>query len=81
MNKRTHDNLGKIFAREVVGSFYQPPRNNSTPKWVQELIDGGLVKPYEEQYGGRFPTVCEGFILTSLGHISYCTSVNDYYPE
>ena len=62
--------LEKVFAKEIQGSFLQ-----SKSKLAKSLEEKGFLKKVRRTFGGSWiEVVCEGYVLTILGNVTYCTS-------
>jgi hypothetical protein len=62
--------LEKVFAKEIQGSFLQ-----SKSKMALRLESDGYLQKVQKKFGGHLgDVVCEGYVLTFLGNITYCTS-------
>ena len=43
-------------------------------KLAIELVSEGMLEAKTVTLPGRFPVVCEGFVITDLGRVTYCQS-------
>lgn len=71
--KQKLDILEKIFAREIYGHIWQT-KSKSQINLVKILIEEGLVKEVEYTLQGPLPITVNGYVLTILGNLYYCTS-------
>lgn len=70
MTKEIHSSLGKIFAREIVGTLpFQ-----SKAKIFTKMEEAGLVEKMVLRLPGRFVVTVEGWALTDLGRMAYCAN-------
>lgn len=82
MNNKTFDYLGRVFAREMNGQIYQTPRGRPVPKWVDDLVEAGMLAPTKKTFPSKLGNiVCEGFELTVAGHMAYCEECSERFPD
>lgn len=70
--------LGELFAAEVNSEFTNLPPIKQLPKrYGAQLVNKGLAEEVEATLPGRFPVRISGYVLTQLGHMTYCMSCTD----
>jgi len=75
MNKREIEILGRAYEAEIgaaVGNKLHIIQGKS--KAIQKLADDGYLKAVTITLVGRPPVEVEGYELTELGRLAYCTS-------
>lgn len=69
--------LEKVFGKEISGSMLQ-----SKSKIAKKLENEGYIQKIQKTFSDRMGSVmCEGYILTLKGNITYCTSYLCDYEE
>lgn len=68
LNARWRKALESVFAREIAGTLPHQSRSSV----FTELENEGMVEKHKERFGGRFPVVVEGWVLTHRGRMAYC---------
>lgn len=66
--------LEKCFVAEINDHL---PYQQRMSKPLQKLLDDGMIQPMKRVFPGRFAVTCEGYQLTHLGRITYCTSCDE----
>lgn len=74
MNKQSLDLLEKVFAAEINGVVDGIGLFRTKSKLAKKLEDSGYIIKDFVILGGRFPVKIEGYRLTLLGNMTYCTS-------
>ena len=75
MDKRSLELLEKAFAAEI-----EAATNNgiglmqTKSKIAEKLVETGYLEKASRALGGRLPVTVEGYQLTHLGRITYCSS-------
>ena len=72
--------LEKIFGAEIEAALSGHPHRalvQTKSKVIETLAAQGMVKKDELRLGGRFPVTVRGWVLTALGHMTYCMSCTD----
>jgi hypothetical protein len=70
MTKKEMDLLEKVFGMEIEGRIYQGQN-----KTAERLLEGGFITKYERKEKTSLgPMTVRGYVLTPLGHITYCQS-------
>lgn len=73
MKKRYLDMLERVFVAEINDRLpFQSKR-----KIMLELAAEGYIQPMTTILPGRFPVRIEGWELTHLGRLSYCTTCDE----
>lgn len=75
MKKSKLEILERAFMAEIDGAMGKGIGLLQTKsKLARELADEGYLVSYTLTSEGRFPTSISGYILTEIGHMTYCTS-------
>lgn len=68
--------LEKAYSCEIEAAL----RPNTLPvmqtksKLAEKLVADGLLQTAEFRFGGQFPVIVRGYLLTELGRMTYCMS-------
>lgn len=75
MKKAEMNILECVFDAEVKGALSGGVHLFQTrSKAAEKLVSDGLISKAKTTLGGRFPVTIEGYELTELGRLTYCTS-------
>lgn len=75
MKKAEFSLLEKVYAAEVDSALTgRPDVVQARGKVAQALEEQGMIQRATRELGGRLPMTVDGFVLTDLGRLTYCTS-------
>lgn len=74
MNKAELKMLERAFAAEINGALSRSGLHllQTRSKLAEKLVNDGMLKRAEVQFGGRLSVLVTGYELTQAGHLMFC---------